>query len=240
MGVLRLTRGGVLVAEVPVARQSAWPFAGVPEPVMPTGLAVDTSGVYKGQGGREYRGGTFDATVKEKRIVFRDARFSWFGVMNPAEDVWFVNCDIGPRGGGIHPMVVPQDFGQPVAKRVVFDGCQFHGMHQGTANDHTEGLQVGGVEVLWVKNCRFYDNHVMDMMLRCWSPSTIRWVVIENCVLERTGTVGGGEAFYSLLIAGSSDSTKPTDVLVRNNRIGMPISVDPTAVRVTLQNNTAI
>jgi hypothetical protein len=111
-------------------------------------------------------------------------------------------------------------------------------MHMHSSGTHTEGLQVGGVETLWVRNCHFYDNHVFDMLLRCWSPAPIRNVVIENCILERTGAIDG-VSYYSLLVAGE-DPNNPTDVVIRNNRIGMPISVHPGAVRVTLSNNTPI
>lgn len=209
---------------VTFSQPSSWPFQGVPEPVKPTGLTVDTSGIYKtGQDGREYRGGTFDDKVPDKRIVFNGAHFTWFEVRAPGEDIWFVNCDIGPRGQGIHP-VVSSGFQAPVAKRVVFDGCQFHGMHQGTVQDHTEGLQIGGVDVLWIKNCRFYDNHVFDMLISSWTPAPIRNVLIENCTFDVTRDANGKEGFYSILISGNSPGSNG---IIRNCRVAQPITVDP-------------
>lgn len=223
---------------------SAWPWPQTPEPKLPTGLAVITSGGYQNRDGVEYRGSSLTdngPVVKNKRVVFRDQNLEWIQVAYPAEDFWMIGGDIGPFGNGTHPYV-SSGFVTTVAKRVVFDGVRFHGMHQGTLADHTEGLQVSGVHTLVIRNCVFEDNHVFNLFLRTWVPATIQYVLIENNRFEKTHFVDGREGTYSMRVAGDGDSTKPTDIVIRNNRYpaSQPISVDGSAVRVQVYGNIPV
>lgn len=237
MGSLKLTRDGVTLAQIPVSKaapSSKWPFT-VAEPVLPTGL-TRRSAYSNTQNASEYVGmspGSVNLTAK--KVVFRDCKLGYVNITEGAEDVWIVGGEIGPMGGGTHPAIAA-GFQPVVAKRVVLDGVRIHGMHQGTIDDHTEGLQVGGVDTLIIRNCLFDDNHVFNLFVRCWSPATIRYVLIEDNELKPTSFVNGGSGTYSMRVAGDGDSTKPSDVVIRRNRYpkGQPISVDATAVRVAL------
>lgn len=215
---------------------STWPFP-VPEPVLPTGLTVVSNATsYSNVNGREYRGGDLDADISAQRVVFRATHFSWFQIRSPAQDIWFIGCDIGPMRP-FHPTIA-SDFGAaPTARRIVFEGCHFHGMHQNVITDHTEGLQVGGVDTLIIRNCRFEDNHVMDVMLRCWVPEPIRYVLIEDNFLGVVRDASGGQSNYSVLVAGV-DSVNPSDVVIRRNVHESEMSVHPNAQRIQVYDNT--
>jgi hypothetical protein len=187
-----------------------------------------------GQSGRRYVGGDFDVLIpNEKRIVFEGGHFSWFGINGPAEDIWFEDCVIGPRGQAIHPMLGPGGgFGGPPPKRITFNRCKFVGMHQATQNDHTEGLQMGAVDTLWIKDCTFGGvsaadkNHVFDLFFNCWD-TICGYVLVENTLLYQTSTLDGS-SFYTVLIGSGVDASPITGPgIIRNCQIGQPISVDP-------------
>ena len=232
MGTLRLTRDGAVLAEIAVNRatapNTAWPWPEVAEPVMPTGLTVQTGGSYVATPNREFRNCDFGPQITGQRQVFRNCHFGWFGIGYPAADLHFIGCDIGP-GVGYHPMITPDAQGRP-ARRLVFDGCRFHGWHQAAITDHTEGLQIGGVEQMIIRNCTFENNHVFDIMVRTWqyTGNSIRYLLIEDNFLGLVRDISGGPSYYSLGIMGA-DPVNPTDVLIRRNRHESSISIPPNA-----------
>lgn len=234
--------GSARSVSITVAQPSQWPAGFGPEPVMPTGLTVVTSGGYQNADDREYRGlRGITPDISRKRVVFRDTHLEWFQVRAPSEDVWFVNCDAGPSPDTSRPTIA-SDFGPgPAAKRTVIFGGQFHGMHQFTTNDHTEGLLVASCDVLWIKGVHFYDNHVFNILLKSWGP-VVRFVVVEDCVFGRVKDADGRDGFYTVMVFGDAANANPNpaDVLLRNNLIAQPFSVHPAAVRATQSNNLPI
>lgn len=212
---------------------SAWPFSAAwPEPKMPTGLTVDTTGVYKpGRNNVEYRGGVMDEAIVEKNVVFRNVRFTWFQIAYPAENIWLIDCEIGPRANAIHPLI-GSGFQANVAKNVVLVRPRVHGMHQGTITDHTEGLQVGGVRGLWIQGGDYYDNHVMDILFRSWNPAPIQYFAVDDAHLGVVRDASGGQSFYSILVAGV-DNPNPSDGAIRRCRYESPFSIHPNAQRIS-------
>ncbi|MDA0168671.1 hypothetical protein OJ998_06200 [Solirubrobacter taibaiensis] len=121
------------------------------------------------------------------------------------------------RGGSIGPKVDEKlafIAGRPTNYRVTYDRVTWHDATRTNADVHTECLMVLGVQGLTIKNSRFTNCAVFDILIsRLGGDPLSRDIVIENTVLEASKDVDGSDGYQSLLTG-----TDPIDGLtLRNN-----------------------
>lgn len=126
--------------------------------------------------------------------------------------------------------------GRPTNYRATYDGVTWHDATRTTQDVHTECLMALGVQGLTIRNSRFTNCAVFDILIsRLGGDPLSRDVLIENTVLEASRDVDGSGAFYSLLTG-----TDPIEGLtLRNNVWDLGLSFQGPIVRGRFEGNIA-
>ncbi len=139
------------------------------------------------------------------------------------------------RGGSIGPKLDDKlSFiaGRPTNYRATYDRVTWHDATRTSGDVHTECLMVLGVQGLTIKNSRFTNCAVFDMLIsRLAGDPVPRDIVIENTVLEASKDVDGSNGYYAIITG-----TDPIHGLtLRNNTwdLGIAFQGPVTNARVT-------
>jgi hypothetical protein len=141
------------------------------------------------------------------------------------------------KGGSIGPSVDAKASmigGTPASYRLTYDRVTWHDSTRTSGDVHTECLLALGVQGLTIRNSRFTNCAVFDILLsRIGSDPPPRDIVIENTVLEATTDIGGKPAFYSLMTGAD-----PLDGLtLRNNVWGLGLALQGPITNGTIAGN---
>lgn len=141
------------------------------------------------------------------------------------------------RRGSIGPSVDEKASmigGTPASHRVTYDRVTWHDATRTSEDVHTECLLALGVQGLTIRNSRFTNCAVFDILLsRIGADPAPRDVVIENTVLEASRDVGDKPAFYALMTG-----EDPLDGLtLRNNTWDLGLALQGPITRGEITGN---
>jgi hypothetical protein len=184
--------------------------------------------------------------VRADRVVVRRMRVAdWLSIdsksaTDPVERVKLVNMhtskhwlnnarDFVWRGGSIGPSFNEKASmigGQPASRRLTYDGILWHDATRNNSGVHMECFYVASVQGLTVRNSRFTNCAVFDVLItRMPSDPNPRDIVFENTVFERSRDVGGASAYYTMAV---HSAVTLNSLVLRNNVWAQPISVGTT------------
>jgi len=141
------------------------------------------------------------------------------------------------RRGSIGPSVDAKASmigGTPASHRVTYDRIKWHDATRTSADVHTECLLALGVQGLTIRNSRFTNCAVFDILLsRIGSDPAPRDIVIENTVLEASQDVGGKTAYFAMMTG-----EDPLDGLtLRNNTWDLGLALQGPVTRGVITGN---
>lgn len=178
--------------------------------------------------------------VRADHVIVRGLRSSSYADVDsgnsadPVENVSFVDVSAathwlgGTRNftwtrGSIGPAFntkISMIGGTPTSYDVTYDGVLWHDATRDSRDVHTECLLAAGVQGLTIRNSRFSNCAVFDILISKIGddpdPSDVR---IENTVLEPSKDVDGSNAYYSLMTG-----LLVKGLTLRNNVWGLGIS----------------
>lgn len=178
--------------------------------------------------------------VRADHVVVRGVRSSSYADVDsgngadPVEDVRFFDVAAathwlsGTRGftwtrGSIGPAFnakISMIGGTPTSYDVTYDGVLWHDATRDSADVHTECLLAAGVQGLTIRNSRFSNCAVFDVLIsKVGDDPDPSDVLIENTVLEPSKDVDGSNAYYSLMTG-----LLVKGLTLRNNVWGLGIS----------------
>lgn len=107
------------------------------------------------------------------------------------------------RGGSLgpsHDNKIAFIAGTPTSYHATYDGVTWHDATRSNNGVHTECLIVLGIQGLTIRNSRFTNCAVFDVLISKIGEDPVpRDIVIENTVLEASKDVGGKDGYYSLM-----------------------------------------
>jgi hypothetical protein len=128
-------------------------------------------------------GNTSDPVERVKLFDMHSSRH-W---LNNARDFLWKGGSIGPSFNDKASMIG----GQPASHRITYDGILWHDATRDDRNVHMECLYVASVQGLTVRNSRFTNCAVFDVLItRMPSDAHPRDIVFENNVFERSRDIG--------------------------------------------------
>jgi hypothetical protein len=150
--------------------------------------------------------------------------------MRGASDFRWEGGSIGPSHDAKASMIA----GTPPSRRVTYDRVTWHDATRSDTSIHTECLIALGVQGLTIRNSRFTNCAVLDILLsRIDQDPPPRDIVIENTVLEASRDLGGKPAFFSV-----QTGADPIDGLtLRNNVWGNGVSLQGPVTRGVITGN---
>jgi endonuclease YncB( thermonuclease family) len=159
--------------------------------------------------------------VRADNVVMRGMRSSSYldldssNAADPIENVRFVNMhtnthlllnarDFVWQGGSIGPSFNEKASmigGSPPSYRATYDSVLWHDATRNSADVHMECFYVTGIQGLTIRNSRFSNCAVFDLLLtKLPADPQPRDVLIENTVFERSRDVDGSSAYYSFMV----------------------------------------
>jgi hypothetical protein len=99
---------------------------------------------------------------------------------------------------------------------VVVDGVDFHDIRMKRPSDHISCLHIEDVDGFVVRNSRFHDCDIFDMLVMYGQNEILRDILIENNVFEPTHHSFGGPTYFGLSLRFG------TNVTVRSNTSTAP------------------
>lgn len=168
-----------------------------------------------------------DDLVEDVRLFDVDTRTHF---MRGVRDFLWQGGSIGPSHDAKASMIA----GTPPSHRLIYDRVTWHDATRSDASIHTECLIALGVQGLTIRNSRFTNCAVLDILLsRIDQDPPPRDIVIENTVLEASRELGGKPAYFSV-----QTGADPIDGLtLRNNVWGNGISFQGPVTRGVITGN---
>ena len=112
----------------------------------------------------------------------------------------------------------------PASSNITYDNVYWHDATRNDQNIHMECLWAGSVQGLTIRNSRFHNCAVMDVMVTQLNGPQPRDVVLENNIFETPRDLNGtGSAYYSFLVHAN---VTLNSAVIRNNVFESPINGD--------------
>ena len=156
-----------------------------------------------------------------ERVKFYDVHTSKHWLNNGRDFLW--------KGGSIGPSFNEKSSmigGQPASQRLTYDGVTWHDATRNDRNVHMECFYVASVQGITVRNSRFTNCAVFDVLItRLGTDANPRDVVFENNVFERSRDIGTASAYYTVAV---HSNVTLNSLVLRNNVWEQPISIGGT------------